>query len=68
MLQALHSAKKPLIVVGSSTLQRPDGAAIHRTVANIAQTARERCGCGEDWRVLNVLHRVMLSTLNRLAF
>jgi len=56
--KTLYSAKNPLIVVGSSTLQRSDGAAVHRAVANIAQTARERCGCGEDWKVLNVLHRV----------
>lgn len=56
--KTLYSAKNPLIVVGSSTLQRPDGAAVHRVVANIAQTARERCGCDDDWKVLNVLHRV----------
>lgn len=56
--KTLASAKNPLIVVGSSTLQRPDGAAIHRAVASIAQATREKCGCGEDWKVLNVLHRV----------
>lgn len=56
--KTLNSAKHPLIVIGSSTLQRPDGAALHRTVASMAQTAREKSGCGEDWRVLNVLHRV----------
>ena len=56
--QTLNSAKRPLIVVGSSALQRPDGAALHRTVAAIAQTVREKSGCGDDWRVLNILHRV----------
>jgi NADH dehydrogenase (ubiquinone) Fe-S protein 1 len=56
--KTLYAAKHPLIVVGSSTLQRPDGAAIHRAVGNISQTARERCNCGDDWRVLNILHRV----------
>lgn len=59
-LQTLYSAKHPLIVIGSSTLQRPDGAALHRTVSGIAQTAREKSGCGDDWRVLNVLHRVSI--------
>lgn len=56
--KTLNSAKRPLIVVGSATLQRPDGAAIHRSVSTMAQNARERSGCGDDWRVLNVLHRV----------
>jgi NADH dehydrogenase (ubiquinone) Fe-S protein 1 len=56
--KVLGSAKRPLIVVGSSALQRTDGAALHRAVISIAQAARERSGCGDDWRVLNVLHRV----------
>ena len=45
-------------MVGSSVLQRGDGAAIHRAVSTIAQTARVKSGCSDDWKVLNVLHRV----------
>jgi len=58
--QTLNAAKRPLIVIGSSTLQRPDGAALHRTVSALAQAVREKSGCGEDWRVLNILQRVCL--------
>jgi hypothetical protein len=47
-----------MIVVGSGALQREDGAAIHAAVAKLAYKARAASGCGEDWRVLNVLHRV----------
>lgn len=56
--QTLNAAKRPLIVIGSSTLQRPDGAALHRTVSALAQAVREKSGCDEDWRVLNILQRV----------
>ena len=54
----LNSAKNPMVVVGSSILQRKDGSAIHAAVAEISQNARVKSGCGEDWKVLNVLHRV----------
>lgn len=47
-----------MIILGSSALQREDGPALHAAVAAIAQNARTQSGCGEDWRVLNVLHRV----------
>ena len=47
-----------MVVVGSSLLQREDGAAIHSAVAKIAQNARIQSGAPGDWKVLNVLHRV----------
>lgn len=47
-----------MVVVGSTSLQRKDGQAIHNAVTTIAQTARVQSGCGEEWKVLNVLHRV----------
>ncbi|KAK7893216.1 hypothetical protein WMY93_022368 [Mugilogobius chulae] len=56
--QALSSAKRPVVVVGSSALQREDGAAILSAVSTIAQNARVSSGVGENWKVLNVLHRV----------
>lgn len=54
----LNKARRPMVVVGSTSLQRKDGQAIHSAVSTIAQTARVQSGCGEEWRVLNVLHRV----------
>lgn len=54
----LNKARRPMVVVGSTSLQRKDGQAIHNAVSTIAQTARVQSGCGEEWRVLNVLHRV----------
>uniref|UniRef100_A0A668APZ5 NADH-ubiquinone oxidoreductase 75 kDa subunit, mitochondrial n=1 Tax=Myripristis murdjan TaxID=586833 RepID=A0A668APZ5_9TELE len=56
--QVLAKAKHPVIVVGSSALQREDGAAIMAAVSTIAQNARVSSGVEEGWKVLNVLHRV----------
>ncbi|XP_052813438.1 NADH-ubiquinone oxidoreductase 75 kDa subunit, mitochondrial-like [Mya arenaria] len=56
--KTLGAAKNPMVVVGSSALQRGDGTSIHQAVATIAQNARVQSDCGEDWKVLNVLHRV----------
>lgn len=56
--QVLSSAKRPVVVVGSSALQREDGAAILGAVSTIAQNARTSSGVEEGWKVLSVLHRV----------
>uniref|UniRef100_A0A8C9Y2H4 NADH-ubiquinone oxidoreductase 75 kDa subunit, mitochondrial n=1 Tax=Sander lucioperca TaxID=283035 RepID=A0A8C9Y2H4_SANLU len=56
--QVLAKAKHPVVVVGSSCLQREDGAAIMAAVSTIAQNAHVRSGTEETWKVLNVLHRV----------
>lgn len=56
--KVLNQAKKPMIVVGSSALQRKDGAAIHAAVSTLAQNARSSSGVPENWKVLNILHRV----------
>lgn len=56
--KTLSSAKNPMIVVGSAALQRDDGAAIHRSVGALSESVRASSGCGHDWKVLNVLHRV----------
>lgn len=45
------------MVVGSSCLQRADGAAILSAVSTIAQNARVSSGVDEGWKILNVLHR-----------
>ena len=57
-----------MVVVRSSILQRKDGSAIHAAVAEIAQNARVISGCGEDWKVLNVLHRVSETSSLKLIF
>ncbi|NXB10508.1 NDUS1 oxidoreductase, partial [Cnemophilus loriae] len=56
--KVLDQAKKPVVVVGSTALQRSDGAAIHAAVSTIAQNARAKSGAGADWKVMNILHRV----------
>lgn len=56
--QVLAQAKRPVVVVGSSSLQREDGAAIMAAVSTIAQNARVSSRVEETWKVLNVLHRV----------
>ncbi|XP_030066553.1 NADH-ubiquinone oxidoreductase 75 kDa subunit, mitochondrial [Microcaecilia unicolor] len=56
--KVLSQAKKPMVVVGSSTLQRRDGAALHAAVSAIAHGARVSSGVAGDWKVLNILHRV----------
>ncbi|KAM3850772.1 NADH-ubiquinone oxidoreductase 75 kDa subunit, mitochondrial-like [Diretmus argenteus] len=56
--QTLSSAKRPVVVVGSSALQREDGSAILSAVSAIAQNARTSSGVEEGWKVLSVLHRV----------
>ncbi|KAM4608880.1 NADH-ubiquinone oxidoreductase 75 kDa subunit, mitochondrial isoform 2-T3 [Polymixia lowei] len=56
--QVLAKAKHPVVLVGSSALQREDGAAVMAAVSTIAQNARVSSGVEESWKVLNVLHRV----------
>ncbi len=57
VFQVLAQAKKPVVVVGSSALQREDGAAIFKAVSTISQNSRASSGVEEGWKVLNVLHR-----------
>ncbi|KAL8563994.1 NADH dehydrogenase Fe-S protein subunit 1 ndufs1 [Nucella lapillus] len=56
--KVLESAKRPMVVVGSSGLQRGDGAALHAAASRLASRLQASSGAGGDWRVLNVLHRV----------
>ncbi|XP_013407093.1 NADH-ubiquinone oxidoreductase 75 kDa subunit, mitochondrial [Lingula anatina] len=53
----LASAKKPMVVVGSTALQGKDSLLIHALVAQIAEKARKGSTVEPDWKVLNVLHR-----------
>jgi len=54
----LEGAKRPVVVVGSECLQRPDGGAILANVQQLAQKVKVKCGAPAEWKVLNVLHRV----------
>ena len=56
-LQVLAKATHPVVVVGSSCLQREDGDAIMAAASTIAQNACVSSGAEETWKVLNVLHR-----------
>ncbi|XP_054887280.1 NADH-ubiquinone oxidoreductase 75 kDa subunit, mitochondrial-like [Poeciliopsis prolifica] len=56
--QVLAQAKRPVVVVGSSCLQREDGAAIMAAVSTIARNAGVSSGLQGTWKILNVLHRV----------
>ncbi|XP_032424578.1 NADH-ubiquinone oxidoreductase 75 kDa subunit, mitochondrial isoform X1 [Xiphophorus hellerii] len=56
--QVLAQAKRPVVVVGSSCLQREDGAAIMAAVSTIARNARVSSSLQGTWKILNVLHRV----------
>lgn len=56
--KTLSSAKRPIVIVGSISLQRDDGPAIHRLVSEISQKAQASCEGGRSWKVMNVLHRV----------
>lgn len=51
------AAKHPVVVVGSSSLQREDGAAILSAVSTIAQNARGSGNVEKGWKVLNILQR-----------
>merc|ERR1719369_370211 len=54
----LASASRPIIIVGSGALQREDSAQLHSLVTQIAYNTRVQTQVPDDWKVLNVLHRV----------
>ncbi|KAG0711003.1 NADH-ubiquinone oxidoreductase subunit, mitochondrial [Chionoecetes opilio] len=56
--QRLKAAKRPMVVVGSALLARPDGGLLNARLQQLAHQLRAGCEGGGAWRVLNVLHRV----------
>jgi len=54
----LAEAARPIIIVGSGALQREDSAKLHSLVTQIAYNTRVQTQVPDDWKVLNVLHRV----------
>lgn len=67
-MQVLAAAKHPVVVVGSSCLQREDGPAIMAAMSTIAQNARVNSGVEESWKVLNVLHRLMFVSCEAFGY
>ena len=47
-----------MVIVGSSILQRTDGASIFDLVFSLANKLKTSEQVPSDWRVLNVMHRV----------
>ncbi|XP_031224847.1 NADH-ubiquinone oxidoreductase 75 kDa subunit, mitochondrial [Mastomys coucha] len=56
--KVLKEAKKPMVVLGSSALQRDDGAAILAAVSNVVQNIRVTTSVAAEWKVMNILHRI----------
>ena len=58
-MKVLAKAKRPVIILGSTALQRPDGTALFSVVSQLAEKTRAQAGVSSDWKVLNILHRVI---------
>jgi len=56
-MQRLVSAKKPMIIVGSSVLERSDNSDVFRLIANLSDKLKNTL-FQENWNGFNVLHRV----------
>jgi NADH dehydrogenase (ubiquinone) Fe-S protein 1 len=54
----VSAAKKPIIIIGSTALQRADGAVLLSKVQRMCATLRAQGQIESTWPVLNVLHRV----------
>ncbi|XP_063227518.1 NADH-ubiquinone oxidoreductase 75 kDa subunit, mitochondrial [Bacillus rossius redtenbacheri] len=56
--QRLAAARRPLVVLGSAQLSRPDGSAILALAQQVAQSLALKSGAPQGWKVLNVLQSV----------
>merc|ERR1719445_1800776 len=54
----MAAAKNPIVIVGSDALGREDGGAVMAYTQQIAARLRQTSGCGHDWAITNVLHKV----------
>ena len=55
----MAKAKRPVIILGSTALQRPDGTALFSVVSQLSEKVRTQSGVASDWKVFNILHRVI---------
>uniref|UniRef100_A0A1I8J2W1 NADH-ubiquinone oxidoreductase 75 kDa subunit, mitochondrial n=1 Tax=Macrostomum lignano TaxID=282301 RepID=A0A1I8J2W1_9PLAT len=60
--KTLAAAKRPLVLLGSEALCRPDGRALHSAALQLSELLRQKMKAANpeeaDWRVFNLLHRV----------
>ena len=56
--KVLSAAQKPMVIVGSSILQRADGASIYDLVFSLANKLKGSQHVAPDWRTLNIMHRM----------
>ena len=55
--EKLSAAQRPLVVVGSETLQQKDGAYVQKIVQQLSLKLASSCD-DPTWRVYNVLQKV----------
>lgn len=51
----LSSAKRPLVIIGTNQLNRPDGAGLLATVQKLSKNLSSKIEGAPEWKVLNVL-------------
>ena len=53
--------------MGSSILQREDGATIQKLVSSLCEQIRVSPGRDPEWKIYNILHRVRTNTFENLC-
>ncbi|XP_040578514.1 NADH-ubiquinone oxidoreductase 75 kDa subunit, mitochondrial [Lepeophtheirus salmonis] len=56
--QKLTSAKNPIVMIGSECLQRDENGFIYGLAHKLAQWTKVMSKCQDEWKVMNVIHRV----------
>jgi len=54
----LAQAKRPIVILGSTALQRPDGGILLAKIQKLCGDLRSKGQIPSDWPVLNILHRI----------
>ena len=49
--------QRPMVIVGTTALQGPNGAGILKAATSLAEKLQQKDEDGEEWKVLNVLHK-----------
>ena len=61
-MKVLSEAQRPMVIVGSSILQREDGTSIYNSVFSLANKLKASKNVPSDWKTLNIMHRVRKGT------
>lgn len=56
--KVLQAAKKPIIIVGSNPLNSSEGNSLLALCSSISNSLKSKGGVDQDWKVLNILHKV----------